>query len=108
MARVRHRDEAIRITTAAQSHEHDISVRQRHYLISMSIRVVCFIGAVIAGVNGVDWLWPLLIAGAIVLPYVAVVGANAANTRGEDFSLRDGGYQRELPGHPDDDPRGEL
>jgi len=107
MARVRHRDEAIRITTAAESHEHDISVRQRHYLISMSIRVVCFIGAVIAGVNGVTWLWPLLIASAIVLPYVAVVGANAGHTRGEDFSLRDG-YQRELPGRSDDDPRGEL
>jgi hypothetical protein len=99
MARVRHRDEAIRITTAAESREHDISVRQRHYLFSMSIRVLCFIGAVIAGANGVDWLWPLLIVGAILLPYVAVVGANAAHTKDEDLSLRDAGYRRELPGH---------
>jgi hypothetical protein len=107
MARVRHRDAAIRITTAAESHEHDISVRQRHYLISMSIRVVCFLGAVVAGANGINWLWPLLIAGAIVLPYVAVVGANAAHTRGDEFSLLDG-YRRELPGHDDDQPRGQL
>jgi hypothetical protein len=107
MARARNRDEAIRITTAAESHEHDISVRQRHYLVSMSIRVVCFIGAVVAGVHGVTWLWPLLIVGAIVLPYVAVVGANAAHTRGEELSLRNG-YQRELTGRTDDDPRGEL
>jgi hypothetical protein len=107
MARVRHRDQAIRITTAAETHEHDITVRQRHYLISMSIRVVCFLGAVVAGANGVTWLWPLLILAAIVLPYVAVVGANAAHTRDEDFSLREG-YQRELPGRRDDEPRGRL
>jgi hypothetical protein len=107
MARVRHRDEAIRITTAAESREHDISVRQRHYLFSMSIRVVCFVGAVIAGVNGVNWLWPLLIAGAIVLPYVAVVGANAAHTKDEDFSLPDNTYRRELRGG-DDEQQGEL
>src|SRR4051812_20625338 len=107
MARVRHRDEAVRITTAAESHEHDISVRQRHYLFSMSIRVVCFIGAVFAGANGVNWLWPLLIVGAIVPPYVAVVGANAAHTRGGELSLRDTEYRRELSGR-DDKPQGEL
>jgi hypothetical protein len=102
MARARRHDEAIRITTAAESHEHDISVRQRHYLISMTIRVVCFVGAVIAGANGITWLWPLLIVGAIVLPYVAVVGANAAHTRDEDFQLPDTTYRRELPHQPDD------
>ena len=98
MARVRPHDEAIRITTAAESRDHDIRVRQRHYLVSMTIRVVCFVGAVIAGANGVTWLWPLLIVGAIVLPYVAVVGANAAHTRGDDFDLPDTTYRRELPG----------
>ncbi|SFC50657.1 Protein of unknown function [Nocardioides terrae] len=102
MARARRRDEAIRITTAAESHEHDISVRQRHYLFSMSIRVLCFIGAVVAGVNGINWLWPLLIVGAIVLPYVAVVGANAAHTKGEEFELPDTTYRRELPERPTD------
>ena len=101
MARASRRDEAIRITTAAQSHEHDISVRQRHYLFSMTIRVLCFLGAVVAGANGVNWLWPLLIAAAIVLPYVAVVGANAAHSRDEDFDLPDTAYCRELPEQPE-------
>jgi hypothetical protein len=104
MARVRHRDEAIRITTAAESREHDISARQRAYLFSMSIRVVCFLGAVIAGANGINWLWPLLIIGAILLPYVAVVGANAAHTKAEDVSLPDTAYRRELPGRDHDGP----
>src|SRR3954462_14138955 len=112
MARVRHRDEAIRITTAAEGRERDLKARQRHYLVSMAIRVVCFIGAVIAGANGVNWLWPLLIVAAIVLPYVAVGGRNAAHPRGEDFPLPDTRYRHELPGHPDDQhddrPRGEL
>jgi hypothetical protein len=105
MARVRRHDEAIRITTAAASRDQDIRSRQRHYLVSMSIRVVCFVGAVIAGANGVNWLWPLLIAGAIVLPYVAVIGANAAHTRGEDFQLPDTTYRRELPGSREDGER---
>jgi hypothetical protein len=105
MAKARHGDAAIRITTAAQSRDADISARQRHYLISMSIRVVCFLGAVFAGAAGINWLWPLLIVGAILLPYVAVVGANAAHTRGEDLSLPDTAYRRELPTHQDD-PRG--
>lgn len=98
MARVRNRDEAIRITTAAESRERDMQARQRHYLISMSIRVVCFVGAVIAGSAGVTWLWPLLIVGAILLPYVAVIGANTAHVRSEDLSLPDTAYRRELPG----------
>jgi hypothetical protein len=102
MARVRAHDHAIRITTAAESRDQDIRARQRHYLISMTIRVVCFVGAVVAGANGINWLWPLLIVGAIVLPYVAVVGANAAHTRDDTFDLRDTGYRRELPGRQDD------
>lgn len=106
MARVRNRDQAIRITTAAESRERDLRARQRHYLVSMTIRVVCFIGAVVAGAYGVNWLWPLLIGGAIILPYVAVVGANAAHTRGDDFDLPDTTYRRELPGASDGSDEG--
>ena len=40
----------------------------------MSIRTVCFILAIVFRNTG---LWPYFIAGAIVLPYVAVVLANA-------------------------------
>ena len=75
-------EQPIRITTAAQSREVDIAYRQKRYLIAMSIRTACFIGAVIAGVNHIVWLWPVLILLALFLPYFAVVRANAANTKG--------------------------
>jgi hypothetical protein len=98
--------EAVRITTAAPSKAEEIAARQRRYLYSMAVRTLCVIGAVVAD----GWLRWVLIAGAVVLPYVAVVMANAAKTRQDDFELQ-GGYTpgRELdppsgpeaaPGHP--------
>ena len=38
--------DAVRITTAASSRNDDIAARQRRYVISMSIRTLCFVGAV--------------------------------------------------------------
>ena len=65
--------DAIRITTASSSKAADIAARQKRYLLSMSLRSACFIGAVVAGPGLLCWF---LIAGAIVLPYIAVVLAN--------------------------------
>jgi hypothetical protein len=68
----------IRITSATRSHGDDISARQRRYLISMGVRTACFVGAVVAFLtlgNGVI-RWVLVIA-SFVLPYIAVVMANA-------------------------------
>ena len=46
--------------------------RQRRYLISMSLRTLCFLGAVAA--SGIlRWI---LVAGAVLLPYFAVVIAS--------------------------------
>ena len=91
MARTRRQpDDAVRITTAAASANDDLRARQRRYLLSMSLRTICFVGAIIAALNGIDWLWPFLIAGAIVLPYLAVVMANAAASRTDGFELRGG------------------
>ena len=59
----RHEPEPVRITTASRSHHADVAIRQRRYLISMGIRTVCF-------------LW-LFITGSLLLPYVAVILANA-------------------------------
>ena len=87
-------EQAIRITTAAESREQDIRARQRRYLLSMSLRTLCFVGAIVAALNGVNWLWPFLIAGAIVLPYLAVVMANAAASKGDGFELRSEGLGR--------------
>jgi hypothetical protein len=85
----------VRITTAAASREDDIRTRQRRYLISMGIRTVCFVAAVIVGEGVVMWL---LIVAALLLPYVAVVMANATSNKSDDFALREVHEQRpELP-----------
>ena len=81
----------MRITTASTSAEADLAKRQRRYLFSMSIRTVCFVGAIIAN-HG--WLMWTLIFGALVLPYVAVVMANASTTKSDGFALVDHGIQR--------------
>ena len=86
--------EAVRITSAAASRNEDLAIRQRRYLISMSLRTICFVGAIIASLAGVHWLWPILIVGAIVLPYIAVVMANAVTTKKDGFSLVDHGAGR--------------
>ena len=103
---IRHPEAPIRITTATTSRADDIDARQKRYLLSMGIRSACFIGAVVSFIAGVGWLWPILIAGALVLPYIAVVMANATTTRSDGFALIDHGYGRgELPPGSDSEGR---
>ncbi|MGY2703440.1 DUF3099 domain-containing protein [Nocardioides sp. HB32] len=90
----RKQDEAVRITTASSSRDADIAARQRRYVVSMGIRTVCFVAAIVAALAGLGWLWPIFIAGALVLPYVAVVMANATASRSDGFELRDGQFGR--------------
>jgi hypothetical protein len=93
-----HTTEAVRITTAPRSRADDIAARQRRYVYSMGLRTVCFVGAVVAGINDVDVLMWVLLVGAVFLPYVAVVMANAGPGRDTDPALRQvGGIGRELP-----------
>jgi hypothetical protein len=62
------------ITTAPESHATDLGRRRRKYIISMSIRLIC---VVLLFLVPKGW-WSILIAiGAVVIPYVAVVDANA-------------------------------
>jgi nucleoside recognition membrane protein YjiH len=61
------------VTSVGQSLSIDQSARQKRYFISMMIRTVCFIAAVILP-N--PWRWVALF-GAVTLPYVAVIAANA-------------------------------
>ncbi|MFN8196303.1 MAG: DUF3099 domain-containing protein [Nocardioidaceae bacterium] len=82
--RRRRSDEPIRITTAPPSRAEDTSARQRHYLVSMAVRTACFVGAVAVGGGWLRWV---LIAGAVLLPYVAVVVANTSSSGGEVFDL---------------------
>ena len=58
----------------------DQNRRIRHYLISMGIRTVCFVaGVALWGVN--RWAAGACFAAAAILPYVAVVFANATGQR---------------------------
>jgi len=70
--------EAIRITSVTAGHSADIAGRQRRYLISMAVRTVCFLLAVVFAGTALMWIFIVL---SFVLPYFAVVVANAqANT----------------------------
>ncbi len=66
--------EPIRITSATRSHSADVSGRQRRYLISMAVRTACFLLAVVFAGTFIMWVF---ILASFVLPYVAVVMANA-------------------------------
>ena len=89
-----HRD-AVRITTAPTSRAADIAARQRRYVISMGIRTACFIGAIAVGGGWLRWV---LIAAALLLPYVAVVLANPETQKSDDFALRDAQHRPEIEG----------
>lgn len=71
------------ITSAPTSPGDDLAMRTRRYLWTMGIRTVCFVAAIF--VPG----WPrwVLVAGAVLLPYLGVVGANAGRERMRAKSL---------------------
>ena len=70
----RRSDESVhRITTAQTGLSQEQKARTRRYLISMGIRTVCFLAAVIT----TGWVRWVFLAGAVFLPYLAVVMANA-------------------------------
>jgi hypothetical protein len=64
----------------------DIRYRQNRYLLMMAIRAVCFGAAVLMFINHLGWLAAIPAAGAIIIPYFAVVFANGGrepeNVRG--------------------------
>jgi ABC-type transport system involved in cytochrome c biogenesis permease subunit len=66
------------VTSARPGHTEEMSGRLRRYLISMTIRVVFLVLAIFV-FSG--WL---RIAAAVVLPWIAVVMANAGPTDSED------------------------
>jgi Flp pilus assembly protein TadB len=67
----------ISVTSAQPGRSEDLESRIFRYAWMMSLRVVCFIGAVI---TPSPWRWILLV-GAVLLPSVAVVLANARRTK---------------------------
>lgn len=67
------------ITSAAESQTADRMRREKRYAISMGIRTVCFVGGVLLVMQSMPWavLGWIMFAGALFLPYIAVVVANA-------------------------------
>lgn len=77
-------DEAQSITSAPVPLGADQARRARRYLIQMGIRVACFVLAVLTWTHVPLWLSLTLIVGAVVLPYIAVLFANAGRERRDD------------------------
>jgi hypothetical protein len=71
----RRTDGVQRVTSARRSLSDDVAARTHRYLLMMGIRTACFLGAVFLPVP--VWVRGLLIAGALLLPYLAVVDANS-------------------------------
>ena len=73
-----------------------MSARSRRYLITMGVRVACFI--LMVAVHPYGWYTWIFAVGAVVLPYVAVVGANV----GQDSraTRRSESPERALPSTP--------
>ena len=78
MSRRRERaDEAvISVTSAQPGRSEDLDSRIVRYAWMMSIRIVCFVLAVL---TPSPWRWMFIVA-AVFLPYIAVVLANAQRT----------------------------
>jgi hypothetical protein len=94
-----HRTAPVRITTAPESPSREMAHRQKRYMISMGIRTLCFVAAILVGSGWLRWV---LVAAAFVLPYVAVVMANSASPRVEGISPSAPGSARELGPHRGD------
>lgn len=73
-----HGAEVPSITSAPEPLEEDQARRTRRYLVQMGIRIVCFLGAIVVDVPWVRWT---LVVAAVVLPYSAVLFANAGRDR---------------------------
>ena len=72
--------DSVRITSAHTSHSERVRGRQRRYLVSMGIRTACFVLAVVT--DGA-LRWGFIVA-AVVLPYFAVIVANASGEVDDD------------------------
>ncbi|WP_240675251.1 DUF3099 domain-containing protein [Cellulomonas endophytica] len=69
------------ITTAAEPLSVDLARRTRRYLWQMSIRAISFVLAVLTWNHIPVWASVGLLIAAVVLPYVAVLLANAGRER---------------------------
>jgi len=98
------RDQAHLVTEARQSRSEEISQRERRYLLLMGGRAICFVVTLVLFVNHAGWLALIPAAGAIFLPYFAVV---VANSRRVSPASGFRPYEPRLPErYPPDEPAG--
>ena len=107
--RKQHNTEVFRITGARAGLTDDVRGRQRRYMISMSIRTVAFVAAVVLWQVSAPLAWIALVLG-LVLPYIAVVMANAGRENAPSLPASYippvaraalGPSRREAPSEPD-------
>lgn len=73
------------ITSLPDSPEQDRAHRLSRYVWQMGVRVVCFVGAVLIWTTWHTWLAVIPIVLAAVIPWVAVIVANAGNHTESDL-----------------------
>jgi hypothetical protein len=75
-------EESFLVTTAGKSPREEQRERQRRYLVTMGLRVACFVLAIVFVGLGLPWEFSAIaIAASLILPWVAVIAANAGPTR---------------------------
>jgi len=74
-------EEPVLITTAPPSPAQERGARERRYLITMGIRLVCFVLAIVLFGLGMPFFGGFAVAGSLILPWIAVVAANAGPAR---------------------------
>ena len=92
-------EEPVLVTTAGRSPREEQRERERRYLMTMAVRVLCFILAIVLFGVGLRWVAAFAVAGSLILPWVAVVAANAGPRRevGQRPSLFHRHPPRQLP-----------
>lgn len=92
-------DESFLVTTAAPSPAEERHARERRYLITMGVRVIAFIAAIVLARHGWWLAAAVAIALSLILPWVAVIAANAPRrTRSTGSPTLYRSEQRELEG----------
>jgi Flp pilus assembly protein TadB len=91
-------DKAVLITEAGTSGDDSFERRRRRYLITMTVRALCIIGAAVT-VHLSGWLAAAFVAGALVLPWTAVL---IANDRPPKEAVR---FRRFIPGSAPASPK---
>ena len=77
MPTTRHDHDVQSVTSAPEARAEDQARRLKRYLITMAIRTACFVLLVVVDA----WYRWIFAAGAVILPFIAVVAANAVMPR---------------------------